>query len=217
MPGLARRPSSRQLSAITAITWSPSIRWPFSSTMIIRSASPSSAMPTSARISRTLRDQRLGRGRADLEIDVEPVRLDADRDHLGAELPQRLGRDLVGGAIGAVDDDPQALERDLAAERPLGVLDVARLDVVDALGAAEVRRTGEHRRDVAVHQRLDPRLDLVGELVAVGPEELDAVVLVGVVRGGDHHAEIAAHRAGQHRDRRRRHRARAAARPCRPT
>ena len=50
-------------------------------------------------------------------------------------------------------------------------------------------------------------LDLVGQLVAVRPEQLDAVVLVGVVRGGDHHAEVAAHRAGQHRDRRRRHRA----------
>ena len=145
------------------------------------------------------------RGRADLEIDVEPVRLDPDLDHLGAELPQRLGRDLVGGAIGAVDDDPHALERHVAAERPLGVFDVAGLHVVDAPGAAEVGRAGEHRGDFAVHQRLDPRLDFVRELIAVRPKELDAVVLVRVVRGRDHHAEIAAHRARQHRDRWRRH------------
>ena len=112
----------------------------------------------------------------------------------------------LGGAAGAVDDDPHALERDLAAQRPFGVFDVAGLDVVDALGAAEVGRVGQHRRDVAVHQRLDPRLDIVGELIAVRPEQLDAVVLVGVVRGGDHHPEIAAHRARQHRDRRRRDR-----------
>ena len=98
-------------------------------------------------------------------------------------------------------------KRQVAAQRPLGEFDVARLDVVDALGAAQIGRAGQHRRDVAVHQRLDPRLDLVGQLVAVGAEQLDAVVLIGIVRGRDHHAEVAAHRAGQHRDRRRRHRA----------
>ena len=150
--------------------------------------------------------KRLGRGRADLEIDVEPVRLDADLDHLGPELPQRLGRDLVSRAIGAIDDHAQALERHFAGERPLGVFDVAGLDVVDALGAAEVGSVGELRRDVAVHQRFDPRLDLVGKLIAVRPEQLDAVVLIRVVGGGDHHAQVAAHRARQHRHRRRRNR-----------
>jgi hypothetical protein len=34
--------------------------------------------------------------------------------------------------------------------------------------------------------------------VAVGPEQLDAVVVIGIVRGRDHHAEIGAHRARQH-------------------
>ena len=53
-PGLARRPSSFQLSAITAMIWSPSMSWPRSSISTTRSASPSSAMPISARISRTL-------------------------------------------------------------------------------------------------------------------------------------------------------------------
>ena len=151
--------------------------------------------------------QRLGRGRADVVIDVEAVRLDADLDHFGAELPQRLGRDLVGGAVGAIDDDAQAVEGNIARQRPLGVFDVARGDVVDALGAAELRRFGEPAGEVVVDQRLDVRLDLVRQLEPVGPEQLDAVVLVKIVRGGDHHAEIAAHRARQHRHRRRRRRA----------
>ena len=47
-----------------AISWSPSITAPFSSTMITRSASPSSAMPISARTSWTLRDR--------ASVDVEP-------------------------------------------------------------------------------------------------------------------------------------------------
>ncbi len=51
--------------------------------------------------------QRVRRGRAHLVVDVEAVRLDADREHFGAQLPQRNGRHLVGGAIGAVDHHAQ--------------------------------------------------------------------------------------------------------------
>src|SRR6266481_1694609 len=46
--------------AITASNWSPSTRCPRSSTRMTRSASPSSAMPMSARISRTLRHSASG-------------------------------------------------------------------------------------------------------------------------------------------------------------
>ena len=47
--------------------------------------------------------QRLRRGGAALLVDVAAVGLDADLDHLGAQLPQRLGRHLVAGAVGAID------------------------------------------------------------------------------------------------------------------
>jgi hypothetical protein len=47
-------------------------------------------------------------GRADVLVDVVAVRVDADGDDFGAELPQRLRGDAVGGAVGAVDDDAQA-------------------------------------------------------------------------------------------------------------
>ena len=36
-------------------------------------------------------------------------------------------------------------------------------------------------------------LDRVGQLEAIGAEELDAVVVEGIVRGRDHHTEIGAH------------------------
>ena len=91
-------------------------------------------------------------------------------------------------------------------KRALGELDVAVLRVVDALGAAELGR-GELLRQVALDQLLDLALDLVGELEAVRPEQLDAVVVVRVVRGRDHDAEVGAHGAREHGDRRRRHRA----------
>ncbi len=53
----------------------------------------------------------------------------------------------------------------------------------------------------------DLMLHRVVELEAVRPEQLDAVIVEQIVRGGDHDAEIGAHRARQHADRGRRHRA----------
>src|SRR6185437_8146592 len=55
-------------------------------------------------------------------------------------------------------------------------------------------------------QFLDLAFDLVAELEAVGPKQLDAVIVVRIVRGRDHNAEVGAHRARQHADRGRRDR-----------
>ena len=189
------------------MSWSPSTSVPFSSTITTRSASPSSAMPISARTSCTFLDRPQRMRRAAVVVDVEAVRLVADGDDLGAELPQRLRRDLVAGAVGAIDDDAQPRQRHRARQRALGEFDVAVVHAVDALGAAERILVGQRDLDVLVEQRLDARLDLVGKLVAVGPEQLDAVVVVGIVRGRDHHAEIGAQRARQHRHGGRRDRA----------
>ena len=65
---------------------------------------------------------------------------------------------------------------------------------------------GERDIDLAVEHRFDAAFDLVRQLVAVGTEQLDAVVMVGIVRGRDHHAEIRAQRARQHGHRGRRDR-----------
>ncbi len=148
----------------------------------------------------------LRRGRAAFLVDVEAVRLDADGDHVGAQFPQRLRHHLVGRAMCAIDDDAQAFEAERARQRPLGEFDVAVIRTVDAAGAADAGAVGELARKVLIEQLLDPHLDVVRELVAVGSEQLDAVVVERIVRGRDHHAEIGAHRARQHRNGRRRHR-----------
>ena len=148
----------------------------------------------------------LGRGRAAILVDVEAVRIDADLDHLGAKLPQRLGRHLVGRAVGAIDHRPDAVEAEVLGQRALGELDIALTGAVDAGGPADLLRRREQLGHVAEHQLLDLQLRLVGKLVAVRPEQLDAVIGERIVRGGDHHAEIGAERAGQHGDGRRRHR-----------
>ena len=152
-------------------------------------------------------DQRGGGGGADLAIDVEAVGVDADGDDLCTEFPQRLGGNLVGGAVSAVDHDAQAVECQVAGKRALGELDVAILHAVDALGAAKIAGGGEPVAEIGVEQRLDLALHRVRQLQPVGAEQLDAVVVIGIVRGGDHDAEIAAHGMGEHGDARRRNRA----------
>ena len=108
---------------------------------------------------------------------LRPFGLDADLDHLGAQLPQHIGRHLVAGAVGAIDHDAQAVEADVARQRALGELDVALLRALDALGAADAVGGDQQVAGSDIDQRLDLRLGLVGELVAVGIEQLDAVVL----------------------------------------
>ena len=53
---------------------------------------------------------------------------------------------------------------------------------------------------IAQDMRLNLLLDLVGKLIAVGAEELDTVVLVGIVGSRNHDAQIGAQRADQHGD-----------------
>ncbi len=206
-PGLARRPSAAHDCAIVAISWSPSITLPFSSTITTRSASPSSAMPMSAFASSTLATSAAVAVEPTSRLMLKPSGLVPMLDHLGAQFPERQRRDAVGGAVGGIDHDAQALERHVARQRALGEFDVAFGRAVDALGAAELVRRGEAVVEVGVDQRLDLALHRSESLKPVRSEQLDAVVGVLVVRGGDHDAEIAAHRARQHGDARRRDRA----------
>ena len=142
-------------------------------------------------------------GGADLRVDVGAVGRDADGDHLGPQLVEGGGRYLVGGPVGAIDDHAQAVQRGRAREGGLGDLHVAGLGVVDALDAAQGLGLGQALLQPLLHQRLDLQLAVVGELVAVRPEQLDAVVAEAVVAGGDHHPQVCAHGSGHQRHGRR--------------
>ncbi len=208
MPGLARRPSACQLSAIDGedLVAVDDVALLVDDDHAVGVAVERDA-DVGAHLPHLLR-QRLGRGRADVVVDVEAVGLDADLDHFRAEFPQRLGRDLVGGAVGAIDHHPQAVEaRRRAAASAWRIR-------CSAPATSSMRLARPSSGDLASRPARSSsisasmlRLDLVRQLEPVGPEQLDAVVLVKVVGGGDHHAEVAAHRPGQHRHRRRRRRA----------
>ena len=78
---------------------------------------------------------------------------------------------------------------------------------IDALGPADFLSFGKLPRQILVEQVLDLRFDVIGELVAIRAEKLDTVILERIVRGRNHHADIAAQRARQHGNRRCRNRA----------
>ncbi len=151
--------------------------------------------------------QRLRRRGAAILVDVETIRLDADGDDVGAQLPQRFRHHLVGGAVSAIDHHAQAVEAEVARQRALGEFDVAVMHAVDAAGAPEACTLREFLVEVFVEQLLDLLFDVVGQLEAEWPKQLDAIVLEQIMRRRDHDAEIGAHRLGQHCHRRRRHRA----------
>ena len=141
-------------------------------------------------------------GRAALLVDIETVGRDAQGNDLGAQLIEGERRDLVGGAMGAVDDDAQAVQGQVARKSGLGDLDIAGLGVIDARHAAKVRWRGQIILQALVHQGLDLAFALVRQLVAVRPEQLDAVVGRRIVRGRNHDPQIRPHRARHHRHRR---------------
>ena len=138
-------------------------------------------------------------GGADLAVDVEAAGFVADCEDFRSKLIERLGGDLVGRAVGAIDDNAQAGKAELAGKGRFDDLDIARLRIVHALRPAQIRRRGKVLLERPRHQRLDRELGFIRQLVAIRPEQLDAVVLIGIVRGRNHHAEICAERARQHR------------------
>ena len=139
-------------------------------------------------------------GRTAIAVDVESIRRDGHGDDFGAEFPQHRRRHLVGRTIGAIDDDFQIGEIETACRRRLDRLDVAALGIVHALGAADRGRRGKMHARRCNHELFDLVLDRVRELEAVGTEQLDAVVLEGIVRGRNHDADVGPHGTRQEAD-----------------
>ena len=139
----------------------------------------------------------LGVQRAALGVDVGAVGLDPDRDHLGAQFLEDCRGHLVGRPVGAVQHDLQAGEIEILGKGALQEHDEAAGGVVDTVGLAHLLGGGAQTVDaLGEDQLLHHQFGFVRQLEAVAREELDAVVLKGVVRGRDHHTRVGAHGRG---------------------
>src|SRR6185312_4643111 len=148
--------------------------------------------------------QEPGRRGAATVVDVAAVRRATDGDDLGTEVGEHPGTDFVGGAVGAIDDDLQSGEVNAARQRGGAEFLVLHARAVDAAGFPQA--AGSTGDDGLGQLGLDALLELIRELRAAAIEELDAVVVVRIVRGADDDAEVTVEMARHIGDTRRRQR-----------
>ena len=130
----------------------------------------------------------LDMGGAAVDVDVQSVRVVGDHIGVGAQgVKDALGHH-PGTAVGTVQADTLALvgagcERDQVTE-----VAVTPGSVVD--GLADVGALGVGKLLVAVQISLNAVQEALFHLVAVGIDELDSVVIIGIVAGGNHDAAV---------------------------
>ena len=144
-----------------------------------------------------------GMGGAAVFVDVCSIRSDGNGDDLDSKLLQDQRCDIIGGTVGTVENRFDSFQAS-AVDGAFGKFNVSAAGVFDAVRLADFRR--RQGGGVFLHQLFDAVFDLVGKFESVGAEDLDAVVVGGVVRRGDHDPDIRTHGADQMRDRGSRHR-----------
>ena len=127
----------------------------------------------------------LGMEGAATAIDVAPVGGVVDRGDVRPRAVEGLRADLERRSVARVEDDRQPVE--VPRRAGLQARDVSRDEA-----RVRVRRRGRRRGHSGAHPLdqllLEVFLAGVGPLAAVRAEDLDAVVLVRIVRGRDRHA-----------------------------
>ena len=140
--------------------------------------------------------------RAAALVNVHAVRLAVDKVAEAAETAEELRRGRGRRAVRAVHKHAQAGKVTLDGAGKMIDVRLARLAQAVAQHAdLAVRGSGI---DVGEDLLLHLLFDGVGQLVALLVEDLDAVVLIRIVRGGDDNARVRALEHGEIRDRRRR-------------
>ncbi len=194
-------------SAHMAMSTSPSTICPRSSTTMTRSASPSSATPMAAPRFTTSARTFSGWSAPESLLMLMPFGFTPMAVTWAPSSWSTIGATLYAAPCAA-----STTIRTPSSERSCGnvcfkIDDVAGARILEFLGAADggagVARAEER---VVGHQALDLGLHRVGELEAVRPEDLDAVVLIRVVARADDDAGVGAHAHRQIGDGGRRHR-----------
>ena len=164
--------------------------------------------------------KRLEMGGTAVHVDIGAVEVLVDRDDLRTQAAEGLSARERRGTVPRIERDAHAREVKALREHALNrMLDVDLAGLVNGKGNAHLVAR-KHRGGVLAFRALfgsssstleaallDELLDLVfhlvGELIALGVEELDAVVLRRVMRSGDHRAAVGVQLAHEQRNRRR--------------
>ena len=132
--------------------------------------------------------QRLHMRRAAVVVDVQTIRLGRQHRNVGAQLFEHTRGNLVGRAVGAVENHFQAAKVGTGRHTAFAELDITTGRIIDTRHFAKLVRI--HNRHLRVEQLFDHQLNFIGELGTLTREELDAVVIMRVVRRTDHDASF---------------------------
>ena len=122
-------------------------------------------------------------------VDVDAVGVDVDEVRHHRQTLEQVGRRRGGSAVGAVHQHTQPGQ--VAADGVDQMVHIVVVHLLRAVAAAAQLTAGldGHLR-TGQDQLLHSLLHGVRQLIALGIEHLDAVVLIGVVAGGDHHTGV---------------------------
>src|SRR5271166_1823226 len=118
-------------------------------------------------------------------VDVAAVRSRMGELNASAEVSEELGRDSRGGSVGTVQDKLETVEvetRDGGEEKGFVVRAEGRVH----RWRGEIRGVWRsHRFKLAEDFVLDAEFSLIGQFVSVAAENLDAVIVPGIMRRGN--------------------------------
>ena len=140
--------------------------------------------------------QTLDVGGTGVVVDVQAVGLVVDDIGVRTQRVENALRDVPAGAVGAVQTDLDAAERVNAQADQVAHVAVAAADIVNrtadvvAAGEGQLRPILIEDVQLAVDVILDEKQRFFVHFLAVTVDELDAVVIVGVVAGRDHDAAV---------------------------
>lgn len=126
--------------------------------------------------------------RAAAGIDVAPIGRNTHGDDFSAERAEKLRPELIGGAIGAVENHAEAGE--IGAGKSAAAQEIEIFGVQRCVGSGERGIWGGRAGAMLKNVGFELFFDGIGELHARVREKLDAIVLVRIVRGGDDHTGL---------------------------
>ncbi len=126
---------------------------------------------------------------------------------MGAELLEDERRHPISCAVCGVYDNTHTVERKIVWKGLLEENDISPACVFQFFGTPDSRPGGSlSKQTVVVDEILDLALGSIRQFETIGPEDLDAVVLIRIVASADDDARVRAHAHGQVRDGGGRHR-----------
>ena len=134
-------------------------------------------------------------------VDVHTIGIPVDEIRAGPKTAEELRRGSGCGTVGTVHQYAESGK--IALHRGGHKVNVVPLQLAHAVvAAADLPPGAELHRGVGKDLLLDPGLHCIRELVALAAEDLDAVMLIGVVAGGEDDAGVSFLLPGQVRHRR---------------